>query len=112
MKISEEYLKAHTKALKRQNEYLDKAHAKNPDDYCCARIKLYAPDESDLHEITLTYLKTLDHNGSWDFEIEHLNQDHMNIVTFKYNGTITPLTAISKLHFHCEHSVKWEFIEQ
>lgn len=75
-----------------------------------ARIIIYAPEESDLHEITLTYIKTLDHNGSWDFEIEHVDKDK-NIVNFKYNGTITALDAYSKLHFHCEHSVKWEFID-
>ncbi|MDE6658354.1 MAG: hypothetical protein K2J88_07225 [Oscillospiraceae bacterium] len=98
--------------MKKWEEYLEKAHAKNPNDYRCARIKIYAPDESDLHEITLTYMKTLDHNGAWDFEIEHIDKDNMNIVSFKYNGTITALDAISKLHFHCEHSVKWKFIEQ
>ena len=93
-------------------EYLGKAHAKDPNDYKCARIIIYAPDESNLHEITLTYIKTLDHNGSWDFEIEHINKENINIVTFKYNGTITALNAFSKLHFHCEHSVKWEYIKQ
>lgn len=98
--------------MKKWEEYLEKAHAKNPNDYRCARIKIYAPDESDLHEITLTYIKTLDNNGAWDFEIEHIDRDNMNIVAFKYNGTITALDAISKLHFHCEHSVKWEFIKQ
>lgn len=96
--------------MKKWEEYLDKAHAKNPNDYRRARIIIYAPEESDLHEITLTYIKTLDHNGSWDFEIEHVDKDK-NIVNFKYNGTITALDAYSKLHFHCEHSVKWEFID-
>lgn len=96
--------------MKKWEEYRDKAHAKNPNYYSRARIIIYAPDESDLHEITLTYIKTLDHNGSWDFEIEHVDKDK-NIVNFKYNGTITALDAYSKLHFHCEHSVKWEFID-
>ena len=98
--------------MKKWEEYLEKAHAKNPNDYWCARIKIYAPNESDLHEMTLTYIKTLDHNGAWDFKIEHIDKDKINIVTFKYNGTITALDAFSKVHFHCEHSVKWEFIEQ
>lgn len=96
--------------MKKWEEYRDKAHAKNPNHYWRARIIIYAPEESDLHEITLTYIKTLDHNGSWDFEIEHVDKDK-NIVNFKYNGTMTALDAYSKLHFHCEHSVKWEFID-
>ena len=95
-----------------ESEIQDKRHEKNPNDYRCARIKIYTPEESDLHEMTLTYIKTLDHNGAWDFEIEHVKQENMNIVTFKYNGGIIALDAISKLHFHCEHSVKWEFIKR
>lgn len=94
------------------DKYWDKARAKNPNDYEFARIIIYAPDESDLHEITLTYIKTLNNNGAWDFEIEHIDNDCRNIVTFKFNGTITALDAISKLHFHCEHSVKWECIKR
>lgn len=93
-------------------ECLEKAHAKDPNDYKCARIIISAPDEGDLHEITLTYIKTLDHNGAWDFETEHIDKENKNIVTFKYNGTITALNAFSKLFFHCEHSAKWEFIDQ
>lgn len=93
------------------DKYWDKAHVKNPNDYKYARIIIYAHDESDLHEITLTYIKTLNYNGAWDFEIEHIDNDCKNIVTFKYNGTITALNAIQKLHFHCEYSVKWECME-
>ena len=91
-------------------EFLEKAHAKDPNDCKFARIIISAPDESDLHEMTLTYIKTLDNNGAWDFEIEHT--DNKNIVNFKYNGTITALNAFSKLYFHCEHSVKWEFMNK
>ena len=98
--------------MSKWDEYLDKAHAKDPNNYRRARIKIYAPDESNLHEITLTCIKTLDHNGAWDFETEHIDKDSMNIVTFKYNGTITALDAISKLNFHCENSVKWESINE
>lgn len=94
-----------------RDKYWDKAHAKNPNDYKYARIIIYAPDESNLHEIIFTYIKTLNDNGAWDFEIEHIDKEHKNIIIFKYNGTITALNAISELHFHCEHSVKWEFIK-
>ena len=93
------------------NKYWDKAHEKNPSDYKIARIIIYAPDKSNLHEITLTYIKTLNYNGAWDFKIEHIDNEYKNIVTFKYNGTITALDAISDLNFHCEHSVKWEYVK-
>ena len=93
-----------------QIKYWDKAHAKNPDNYRNARIFIYAPDESDLHEITLYCIKTLDNNGAWDFDIERIYNDHKNVVTFKYNGTITALNAVSEVHFHCEHTIKWECI--
>ena len=91
-------------------KYWDEAHAKNPDKYSLAKIIIKAPDESDLHEITLTCAKTLDRNGAWDFELERHNKE-TNIISFKYNGTITTLNAVSDLYFHCEYSVKWEFIE-
>ena len=92
-------------------EHEDKAHAKDPYNYQYARLKIYAPIDSDLHEITMTYIKKLDNNGAWDFEIEYIDNDSKNIVTFKYNGTITALDAVSKLYFNCEHSVKWEYIK-
>lgn len=97
--------------MKCRSKYWDEAHAKNPNDYKYARIKIYAPDESNLHEMTLTYIDTLNYNGAWDFEVEHIENEHINIVTFKYNGTITALNAFSKLHFGYEHTVKWEFME-
>ena len=90
------------------DKYWDKAHSKNPNDYQYARIVICAPDPGDLHEITLTHIKTLNYNGAWDFEVEHFEHEHKNIVTFKYNGTITALDSVSKLHFHCDYSVKWE----
>ena len=93
------------------DKYWDKAHVKNPDDYKSARIIIYAPDESNLYEITLTCIKTLNYNGAWDFELERIDNDNKNIITFKYNGTITALDAVSELHFHCEHCVKWEYIK-
>jgi len=93
------------------DKYWDKAHEKNPNDYKYARIIIYAPDESNLHEITLTYIKTLNYNGAWDFEIEHIDNEYKNVVTFKYNGTITALDAVSELNFHCEYSVKWERLD-
>lgn len=46
----------------------------------------------------------------WDKAHVKNPNDYKNIVTFKYNGTITALNAIQKLHFHCEYSVKWENI--
>ena len=92
-------------------KYWDEAHAKDPNNYKAARVIIYAPDESDLYEITLCCIKTLCNNGSWDFEIEPVKNDHKNIVTFKYNGTITSLNAVSELNFHCDHSIKWEFIK-
>lgn len=94
------------------DKYWDKAHIKNPNDYEIARVIIYAPDESDLHEITLYCIKTLNNNGAWDFEIEHIKNDYKNIVTFKYNGTITALDAVSELNFHCDHSIKWEYIQR
>lgn len=94
----------------RDNKYWDNAHAKNPDNYETARLVIYAPEKSDLHEITLHCIKTLDSNGAWDFEREYIEDKCTNIVYFKYNGTITALNAISELNYHCEHKIKWEFI--
>ena len=90
-------------------EYWDKAHEKDPDNYKCARLIIYAPDEDNLHEITDTYINTLNYNGAWDFEIKKDTEQHKNIVLFKYNGKITALNAIQKLHFHCEHEIKTEW---
>ncbi len=98
--------------MKFESRYWDKAHAKNPSDYEYARIIIYAPDESNLHEMTLTYINTLNYNGAWDFEIENIEKEHTNIVTFKYNGTITASNAFSKLHFNYDHTAKWEFIKR
>ena len=50
-----------------QDKYWDKAHNKNPNDYQYARIVICAPDPGNLHEITLTHIKTLNYNGAWDF---------------------------------------------
>ncbi|MGN0598434.1 MAG: hypothetical protein ACI4JK_00955 [Oscillospiraceae bacterium] len=91
------------------DKYWDKAHAKNPNDYESARIIIYAPDESNLHEITLTCIKTLNYNGAWDFAVEHIDKENLNIITFKYNGTITAADAISKLNFHCKYTIKSEW---
>ena len=88
----------------------DQAHAKNPDDYENARIVVFAPDEQDLHELTLCCIRTLDHNGAWDFHTEHLAAECKNIVTFKYNGTITAVTAGSGIRSRCVHTMKWEFL--
>ena len=87
--------------------YWDKAHEKNPNDFRNARVIIYAPDESDLHEITLFCIRVLDHNGAWGFKVEHDN--HNNIIIFKYNGTITACDAVSKIRFHCINSIKWEW---
>lgn len=89
------------------NPYWEKAHEKNPNHFKYARGIIFAPDESDLHEITLFCIRVLDHNGAWDFEVAHENQK--NIITFKYNGTITACEAVSKINFHCDHSIKWEW---
>ncbi len=56
--------------MKFGSKYWDKAHAKNPNDYEYARIIIYAPDASNLHEMTLTYINTLnyyDHTAKWEF---------------------------------------------
>lgn len=91
-------------------ELQDNRHAKNPNNYKKAKLKIYAAEKNDLHEITLTCIKMLDNHGAWDFDIEHIDDKNLNIVTFKYNGTITAADAISKLHFNCEHTItsEWE----
>lgn len=87
------------------------AHEKNTNYFGNARVIVFAPDESDLHELTLFCIRVLDHNGAWDFKIEHIDNAEQNIITFKYNRTITALNAISKIRSHCVHSIKWEFID-
>ena len=39
------------------------------------------------------------------------NNENQNIITFKYNGTITALDAVSKIQSRSDHSIKWEFID-
>ncbi|MBD5138303.1 MAG: hypothetical protein HDT24_03195 [Ruminococcus sp.] len=90
-------------------ELKDKRHVKNPNNYKNAKLKIYAAEKSDLHEITLSYVKTLDNNGAWDFNIEHIDDENLNIVAFKYNGTITAADAISKLHFSCKYTITSEW---
>ncbi|MDE6742476.1 MAG: hypothetical protein K2J95_01195 [Lachnospiraceae bacterium] len=87
----------------------EKRHAKDPNHFRYARLKIYAPEESDLHEITLTYIKKLDNNGAWDFDVQHIDNENLNIVTFKWNGGVCALDAIAELHFHCEHTIKSEW---
>lgn len=90
-------------------ELQDKRYAKDPNNYKYAKLKIFAAEKSDLYEITLTYIKTLNYNGAWDFDIKHIDEENLNIVTFKYNGTITAADAISKLHFNCEYTIKSEW---
>ena len=89
----------------------NQSHEKNLNDFRNARVIVSAPEESDLRELTLFCIRVLDHNGAWDFEIEHIDNTEQNIITFKYNGTITALNAISKIRSHCAHSITWEFID-
>ena len=91
------------------SELQDKRHAKDPNNYKYAKLIIFAAEKRDLHEITLTYIKTLDNNGAWDFDIKYINEEKLNIVTFKYNGTITAADAISKIHFNCEYTIKSEW---
>ena len=90
-------------------EHEDKAHAKDPNNYQYARLKIYAPIDGDLHEITMTYIKKLDNNGAWDFDIQYIEEEHLNIVTFKWNGGVIAIDAINELHFHCEHTIQSEW---
>ena len=89
----------------------DQAHEKNSNNFKNARVIVSAPDESDLHELTLFCIRVLDHNGAWNFEIEHIDNTEQKIITFKYNGTINALNAISNIRSHCVHSIKWEFMD-
>ena len=90
-------------------EWEEKRHAKDPNNFHYARLKIYAPEESDLHEITLTYIKKLYNNGAWDFDVQHIDDENMNTITFKWNGGVCALDAIAELHFHCEHTIKSEW---
>lgn len=90
-----------------KQEWADKAHEKDPAHFQYARLTVTAPDEADLHEITLTCIKKLDSNGAWDFSVQHTAQT--NVVTFKWNGCIIAPDALGKLHFHCPHSIQTEW---
>ncbi|WP_295153441.1 hypothetical protein [uncultured Ruminococcus sp.] len=87
-----------------RDSILEKQHAKDLNRFYYAKLKVYAPDESDLHEITLTCIKTLDHNGAWDIETEHIERENANIILFKWNGGVLLLDAFEKQpRFSCEH---------
>ena len=95
----------------RTEKFWDASHEKNPDNCRNARVIVYAPNDSNLHELTLFCIRVLDHNGAWDFKTERIDNENQNIITFKYNGTITALDAVSKIQSRCDHSIKWEFID-
>ena len=88
-------------------ELEDRRHAKDPNNFQYGRLTISAPEESDLHEITLTYIKKLDNNGAWDFDVKHGEGE--NIVTFKWNGGVITPSALSELHFHCAYTIKSEW---
>lgn len=90
-------------------EMEERRHAKDPDHFSYARLRIYAPNENDLHEITLTYIKKLYNNGAWDFDVRHIEDENQNIVTFKWNGGVITPGALAELHFHCEHTIKTEW---
>ncbi len=90
-------------------EWEEKRHAKDTNNFQYARLKIYAPEESDLHEITLTYIKKLYNNGAWDFDVQHIDDEKLNIVTFKWNGGVITVDAMAELHFRCEHTIKSEW---
>ncbi len=87
----------------------DRRHEKNPNDFKTASIIISAPDESNLFEITQTYIKTLNDNGAWDFNLSY--SKGRNTIIFKYNGTIAAPDSIGKLNFNCEYNVKsnWKY---
>lgn len=95
----------------REGKYWDASHEKDPNNFRNARVIVFAPDDSDLNELTLFCIRVLDHNGAWDFKTELIDNENQNIITFKYNGTITALDAVSKIRSQCIHSIKWEFID-
>ena len=90
-------------------ELQEKRYVKDPNHFKYAKLKICAAEKSDLHEITLTCIKTLNDNGAWDFDIEHDDNENQDVITFKYNGTITAADAISKLRFQCVHTIKSEW---
>ena len=67
-------------------KYWDKAHEKDPENYEYAKLIIYAPDEVDLHETTLTYINTLNYNGAWDLQKkagpEGWDLDNIDILNF------------------------------
>lgn len=87
-----------------RDRVLEMQHRKDPNDFHYAKLKIWAPDESDLHEITLTCIKILDHNGAWDIETEHIENENANIIVFKWNGGILLVDAFEKQpRSICEH---------
>lgn len=45
-------------------QWKEKCHNKDPNHFRYAGLQIYAPIESDLYEIILTYIKKLHNNGA------------------------------------------------
>ena len=82
----------------------EKQCAKDVNHYQQGKLKIYAPDDSDLHEIMLNCVRTMDHNGGWDFELKHLDDEKAVIIYFKWNGGVRLADALGRQpKFSCEH---------
>lgn len=89
-------------------EIADKAHKMNPLVYKEAQIILESFDEEILHEIVLTVINVLSYNASWDFKVENQKEHTLmrSVISFKYNGTITAATGLSKIEIPKEVTMK------
>lgn len=92
-----------------KNELMMDHPSVEPDCYRRGKLRIHAEKTDELNGITEIYMKALDQIGAWDLATKKLNNSKVDIVSFKYNGTIAFMHAISKLRFPARYTVSTEW---
>ena len=81
-------------------DYRDKAHDMNPLIYKNSEVILESYNQEGLHETVLNVINVLSYNAAWDFKTESDTDTRRiirTVISFKYNGTITPINSLNKI---------------
>ncbi|ADU22074.1 MULTISPECIES: hypothetical protein [Ruminococcus] len=92
-----------------RNELMMKHPSVEPDCFRRGKLRIHAEKSDELKGITEIYMKALDEIGAWDLATKSLKESKVRIVSFKYNGTIASMHAISKLRFPARYTVRTEW---
>lgn len=92
-----------------KNEFMMKHPSVEPDCFRRGKLRIHAEKTDELKGITEIYMKALNEIGAWDLATKSLKESKVRIVSFKYNGTIALMHAISKLRFPARYTVRTEW---